>query len=133
MADEEKLSEQIDEYAKIAKEHKEVDVTSLMMNALEQAQRDEVQQANKRKAYMVSVFLPPFGYLFALWYFFSDRQDARQVALNCAILTSVTLLMTLLIGKAMFASIPQQSASQIQNVNVSELLKGAQQLREVAQ
>jgi len=133
MADETKLSQQFDEYAKLGKEHKDVDVSMLMMHALEQAQRDEIDQAKKRKAYMISVFLPPLGYLAALWYFFSDKPDGRKVALNCAIITSITLLLTLLIGKLMFAAVPDQSAGQVQNVNIDELLKGAQQLRQDAQ
>ncbi len=133
MADERKITEQFEEYARIGKEHKEVDVTSLMMHALEQAQRDEVAQAKKRRAYMVSVFLPPLGYLYALWYFFSDKPDGKKVALNCAIITSVVLLITLLIGKAIFASVPEQSAARLQNMDLNDALKQAQDMRQLTQ
>lgn len=133
MADEQKLTQQFEEYAKLGKEHKEVNVASLMIHALEQAQREEVEQAKKRRAYMVSVFLPPIGYLYALWYFFSDKPDGRKVALNCAIITSVVLLITLLISKMIFASVPQQSASQLQNMDLNDALRQAQEMRQLTQ
>ncbi len=130
MANEERLARDIEEYAKIGKEHKDVNVASLMIHALEQAQRDEIEESKKKKAYMVSVFLPPLGYFFALWYAFSDKPDGKKVAVNCVIITSVTLLLTFLIGKAIFASVPDNTGAQLQNINVTDLLQQTKQLQQ---
>jgi hypothetical protein len=121
MDTEEKVSKQIEEYKKLAEEHKGIDVASLMINALEQAQRDEIDRRKKRRAYLVSVILPPFGLFFAAYYALGDKPDGKRVAINCVILTVVTIAVAWGIGWLILSSAGPEKTSSIENINVKEL------------
>lgn len=125
MADENKLNQQMEEYARLGKEHKDVNVAALMINALEQAQRDEMEQSKKKKAYLVSLFLPPLGYLAALWVLYQDKPDAKKVALNCAIITSISLLFSWWFMHAISSVVPADTSAQLQGA------KGIQQVKDL--
>jgi hypothetical protein len=122
MGSEEEVTRKINDYQELAKSNKNIDVASLMINALEQAQREEVDAKKKKRAYMVSVIAPPLGLFFAVRYFFSDKDDGKRVALICVILTAIALLGAWLIGAMLFSGGGGDAAlQQVQTLNVSDL------------
>ena len=120
MDSEQEASKKIEVYKDLAAENKNVDVGSLMISALEQAQQDEIAAKKKRWAYLVSVGLPPFGLLYALRYYFSDKAGAKRVALICVILTVISLLAAWLIAQMFLASAGPE-LNQIQSLNPGDL------------
>jgi hypothetical protein len=86
-----KLEQQINEIAALGKENKNVDVAALMTQALQSQERNAVSPRAKRWAYLISIGAPPFGLLFALKYYMSAEDDARQVGHMCVILTLVSV------------------------------------------
>lgn len=119
----ERLAQQVDEYAKIAKENPNVDMGLLMMNALQTQKANSVSGKAKRWAYLTSISAPPLGLFFALKYYFSDEDDAKEVAMICVILTVVALLMFWLFGKILFAGsgVSPQQIEQIKPADIYQL------------
>lgn len=117
---EQEAAKKIEIYGQLAKENEKVDATALMLNALEQAQQDEIAAKKKRWAYLVSVGLPPFGLIYAIKYYFSGKTDGKRAALICVILTVVSLLAAWLIGK-MFLSSAGPQLDQLRSVNPNDL------------
>lgn len=126
MGTEERLSEQMEEYRKLGEKNKGVDTTALMLNALAQAQRDEMDQKKRRRAYWVSVVLPPLGLVVAAYYALKGGPDGRRVAINCVILTAIALFLAWGISQLLFASVTPEQTDQLKTLNVSDLngLKG---------
>lgn len=120
MSSEKEVQRKIDQYQELGEKNKNIDVAALMINALEQAQRDEIETKKKHRAYLVSVGLPPFGLLYAIRYYFSDKDDGKKVALICAILTVCSLLVAWGIGALMFSGSGADTA-QLQSVSTSDL------------
>lgn len=108
-------------YAALGKDNKNIDVAALMVSALEQTRRDELDAKKKKRAYTVSALIPPFGLIYAVRYYFSDRSDGKKVALVCVILTVFSLAIGWLIGGAMFGNTPTASLEQMKQVNVDDL------------
>ena len=104
MNPEKDLSKKIELYQSVAKENPNVDVGMLMLNALQNEDKNKVSGKWKKWAYLISISVPPFGLLFALKYFFSDEADARDVAWMCVTLTAVSLLIFIIGAKALFSS-----------------------------
>ena len=100
-----KLAKKVDLYASVAKENPNVDIGALMLNALETQNRNLVSGKAKKWAYLVSIGAPPFGLLFAVKYFFDDKDDADSVAWVCVILTAFSLLIYY-VGYKLFFSTP---------------------------
>jgi flagellar basal body-associated protein FliL len=122
MSVEKQVEKRMGEYADIAKKNKNVDVGALMVNALAQAQREEMDAKKKKQAYWISVIVPPAGlFIAAYYYFFSDTQGAKEVARNCLILTVIVLVVAYLVGEFVLASIPANTTAALQNVNITEL------------
>ncbi len=116
MSNESKLEQQVNEYAALAKENPNIDVTSLMLNAVSQ-KNNLVSPGVKKWAYIISLGVPPIGLFIAIkYYFFSDEEDAFQVANICIILTFVALGSIWLFGKV-FLSSSGTSVEQIQQIN----------------
>ena len=113
---EKEAAKKIELYHELAKEDRHIDAAALMINALEQAQQEEVAAKKKRWAYLVSVSLPPFGLFYAARYFFSGKSDGKRVALICVILTVISLLAAWLIGK-MFLESAGMQLQQIQTLS----------------
>ncbi len=112
-----KLEKTIEEYKALAMQDKNVDVTSLMMNAFEQGLHQNVVTGKQKKwAYLISLSVPPFGLLFAAKYYFSDEDDAREVAWTCVILTVVSIALFAILMKALFAA-TGSSMSQIEQIS----------------
>lgn len=122
MGAEDEVTKKIQDYQELAKSNKDIDVATLMISALEQAQRDEIDQKKKKRAYLVSVVAPPLGLLYAVRYFFSDKDDGKHVALICVLLTAIACLGVWLIGAMMFSGGGGDTAlQQVQNINVGDL------------
>ena len=117
---EKEVIKKFDQIQELAKENKNIDVAALMMNALQESKREEVDAKKKRWAYLISVGLPPFGLLMAARYYFSDKADGRRVALVCVTLTAVSLLLTWAIGAMMMASLGPQ-INQIQGIKPEDI------------
>lgn len=127
MGTEERAEQQMAEYAKLAKENKGVDAAALMVNALEMAQREEVEHKKKRRAYLVSVALPPLGLLFAAYYFWKGGSSERGVAINCVILTAVSLFIGWGVMQLFASSVTPEQTKQIESLNAADLQRLLQQ------
>ncbi len=122
MGAEQDVEKKIQDYQELAKSNKNIDVASLMISALAQAQQDEIEEKKKKRAYLVSVVVPPFGLLYAVRYYFSGKSDGKHVAKVCTLLTAISLLIAWLIGKAMFSGVGGDAAiQQAQNINVDDI------------
>jgi hypothetical protein len=121
MTEDKKLEEKVAMYAALGKDNKNVDVAALMVSAMEQARRDEIDGKKKKRAYMVSILLPPFGLYYVARYYFSDKDDGKRVALTCLILTIFALAIGWMIGGAMFGNTPTGSLEQMKAVNIEDM------------
>lgn len=115
-----KLEQEISEYAQIAKENKNIDVAALMMNALQRDESNKVPAKSKRWAYIISLGFPPFGLLYALKYYFSDKSDAKSVANVCIVLTGVALLGLWIFSKLLLSG-SGASLEQIQQIKPQDI------------
>ncbi len=122
MNEEKQLEEQFAEYQKVAKENKDVDVTALMINALQGQQQNQnlVSVKAKRWAYTISVGVPPLGLLFALRYYFGDEDDGKQVAYICILLTVLSVVAFVILAQSMFTS-AGVSVEQIQQIKPTDI------------
>ena len=74
----------------------------------------------QRGAYLISIGLPPLGLLFAVYYFFDNRDDARQVAWTCVVLTAVALVVFYFTFK-LFFSASGVNPEQLQQIKPSDI------------
>jgi hypothetical protein len=124
MNQEKKVEETISQYATLGEENKNIDMAALMVSALEQARRDEVEAKKKRNAYLVSICLPPLGLFYAVRWYFSGKDDGKRVAVMCAVLTATVLLIVWGIGRIFVSTVPAGTTDQLQQVkdiNVNDL------------
>ncbi len=91
---EDKINDLVKEYAELGKD-KNVDVASLMLDALQKQTQNVVSSGTKRWVYLVAIGIPPLGYLFAVWFFFRDESDAKIVAYVCIALTTLSLVLSI--------------------------------------
>ena len=122
MADDKRFAKQIDEFAQLAKTDKNVDVAALMLNALQNQNKNLVSSKAKKWAYLISISIPPFGFLFALKHYFGDEDDAKQVANICVVLTIISVLAYWLVGKMVFSG-SGTSIKQIEQIKPSDALQ----------
>ena len=119
------LNDRISEISKFSKEHKDIDVASLMLNALQQTDTNLVSKKAKRIAFLVSLGFPPVGLIFALVYAFSDKKDGKQVAWICCALTALSLVFLYIFIKS-FASSTGVNLEQLKEIkpqDVQQLLE----------
>lgn len=116
---EKQLEEIVKEYADLAKD-KNVDVSALMINALQQQDQNKLNPKTKRWAYLVSLGLPPLGYLFGFWYFFKDESDAKTTAYICIALTTISIVLSIIFFNVILSS-SGTSLQQIQQINPEEV------------
>ncbi len=121
--DEKKLSNLVGEYQELIKEDKNINVAALMENALANANSNSLSSGIKRWSYMLSLFAPPLGYLIAVWLYFKSEDDAKRVALYCIIFTTISMLGTYLLFKALLsgAGVSPQQIEQIKPQDVLQL------------
>lgn len=125
MDSEKKAEQQMGEYLELAKTNKNIDTAALMINVLEQTRRDEIDAKKKRTAYLVSIGIPPLGFLFALRWYLSGKDDGKRVALTCVILTLISLFIAWGVASLMASSANVSSGGnldqQLQDVDLNEL------------
>lgn len=114
-----KLDEIVTEYADLAKD-KNIDVATLMMNALQQEDANKLSAKSKRWAYLISLGLPPFGLGFALWFYFSDKSDGKSTAIVCVILTAVSIIGSIILFNLVFSG-SGASVEQIQQIKPADI------------
>ena len=119
MNQDKKIEERLSEIQALGKEDKNIDVAKLMMYSLNQ-EGNTVSFKKKRWAYIISLSLPPVGFLLALKYYFDDEDDARHVANMCVIITLLSILMVWIFTK-MFFSGTGTNLNQIQQINPKDL------------
>ncbi len=115
----EKLQELVSEYADLAKD-KNIDASALLINALEQTDNNKLSQSTKRWAYLVSIGLPPFGLVFAAWFYFSDKEDGQTAAIACLVLTVVSSIIGIIFVKAIFSG-SGVSPAQLQEIKPADV------------
>ncbi len=121
MADkEQELTKKFQEYQSLAKSNPNINVGMLMMSALSGEKQNRVEIKAKRLAYFVSIALPPFGFFFALKYLFDDKDDSKQVAWTCIILTVLAVLSFWVFGKLFFSG-SGANVQQIQQIKPADL------------
>ena len=110
-----KLEQQFAQFTELAKENKNIDVSALMLNALEQEQQNRLSKKWKRWAYIISFGFPPFGLLFALKFWFSDKSDGKRAAIICIVITAFTILAAYLFFSILLSSAGINNIQQIQD------------------
>lgn len=108
----EKLQEIVTEYADLAKD-KNIDVATLMINALQQEDANKISSRTKKWAYILSLSLPPIGLAFALWFWMGDKTDKKNAAYICIALTAVTIIATIIFFNVILSS----SGTSIDQIN----------------
>lgn len=114
-----KLDEIVTEYADLAKD-KNIDVATLMMNALQQEDANKLSAKSKRWAYLISLGLPPFGLGFALWFYFSDKSDGKSTAIVCVLLTIFSIIGSIIFINMLFSG-TGASVEQIQQIKPADI------------
>jgi len=119
-SEEQLVEARMKEYAEATKDNTNVDKAALAMAALESVQFDsDVSVKRKKMLYTLSLCLPPIGFAFAAWYYFSKKIDGKRVALICIILTVLSGLLAWLVLDFFTSSLPPQKAQQIKSLNLS--------------
>jgi hypothetical protein len=119
MDQDKKIEERFSEFQALGKEDKNVDVAKLMMYSLDQ-NRNFFSTKKKYWSYIISLSLPPVGFLLALKYYYDDEEDARHVANICIVLTLVALLMAWTFVKMLFSG-SATNLNQIQQIDPKDL------------
>jgi hypothetical protein len=116
------LEKQIETYAALAKEDKNIDVASLMIHALDSNSKDAdmLSAGQKRWAYIIALGAPPFGLFFALKFWFSGKDDGQDAALICVVLTAVSVMILVILTKVLFSGGSAQ-LDQIQQIKPQDV------------
>ncbi len=101
---EDRLAKEIETYKELAKQDKNIDVASLMMNALQKHENNFIPIKQKRWAYLISVSVPPVGLFFAARFYYSNKEDGQEAAMTCIALTAISFLTLVLMGKLLSGS-----------------------------
>ena len=117
---EKKLEKEFEVYKELATQDKKIDVAALMINALQKHETNLTPDRQKRWAYLISLAFPPFGLLFAIKFYFSDKDDAKHVALLCVVLTCVSILLLVIFTKVLFSG-TGASLEQIQQIKPDDI------------
>ena len=125
MDEDERLAKQLQEYQELAKKNKDVDLPSLMINAMENQGKNLVSPKQKKWAYLISVALPPLGLLFALKFYLSGKDDGRHVANVCVLFTVISLVLFWVTVKTLFSSagVNLEQLQQIKPQDIQELVQ----------
>ncbi len=119
---ERRVAEKLREYAEASKDNKKVDKAALAIAALETPIfENRVSAKMKKWAYLISLGLPPFGLVFSVYYYFSEKSDGKRVAIICAIVTLIGVLMFWLALSSIFSSIPKESLDQLKTLQPNDI------------
>lgn len=132
MSSEAETLKKIEQYQELAKTDKNVDVAALTLNELQQANKTAAASGKRRwLAYFISIGFPPFGLIYAVYYFFRNRPSDRRAALWCVVLTVVSVLLTLLLSGLVlsnFAATAGMDLSNLKSSDVNKILEDYQSL-----
>lgn len=124
MSDQE-LEKKLETYQQVAKENPNVDVSMLMMNALQNENESVSKNKSYKWPYLISVSLPPVGLFFAAKYYFWGDGNENQPALICVLLTVFAIVIFFAFGGLLLSN-SGTSVDQIYNSR-SSLLQNAQE------
>lgn len=122
----EQLAKQIKEYQDLGKENPNVDVNMLMMNALTTENKKFENRKSYKWPYIIALGLPPLGLIFSIkYYFFSDDEEDKRAGNICVLLTVLSVVLLLVMGKIMFstAGVTPQQIEQINPAQVRQELQ----------
>jgi hypothetical protein len=102
--EEEKLAAELAQIGELASKDKKIDASILIESALAHAQQEQLPKKQLKRAYWVSLLLPPFGLYYAFKYFLSQEPGARRVGWVCLILTGVSLFFVWALAQLLFSS-----------------------------
>ena len=118
--EEKDLEKKLEMYKAMAAADPNVDISKLMLAALEQEQLNTLPAKKKITAYLVSLALPPFGLIYAIKFYFSGTSDGKRAALYCALLTILTIFLSTLFFKAVLSA-GNTSVQQLQQINPNDV------------
>ncbi|MGE5298401.1 MAG: hypothetical protein ACM3KM_04525 [Acidobacteriaceae bacterium] len=98
------LEEIAEKYRELAKTDPSIDVATLMSKLLE-SPSNLVSDKERKWAYAVSLFFPPFGLLFALRFYMGDKDDGKKTALVCVGFTVLALIIVWLTMRTFMSSV----------------------------
>jgi len=126
---EDNLQKQIDIYQEVARENPGVDVNVLMQNALDvESKKFGTGKKSYKWAYTVALGLPPFGLVYTVKYYINGDDEDKRAGKICALLTVVSVLLIIAMGKLFFSS-AGITTQQLQQINPSQV----QQLQQLYQ
>jgi hypothetical protein len=129
MPDEKGLEEQFNKLQELSKQNPDVDVSSVMISALEAQHADKSKAKIRRWVYLASIGLPPIGlFIAAYYYFFSEDSDRNQVAIWSAALTLFSLLIAYITFTVMLSTATQSTG---QSINLDQLKQQPAQLEQL--
>ena len=117
------MAKELEAYRQLASQDKKIDVASLMINALQKQQTNSLPDKQKRWGYIVSLIAPPFGLVFAVKFFVSGKDDGEQAAWMCVLLTAVSILVAVILGKSLLAGLSGNNANLLNPSGAGELLQ----------
>jgi len=129
MPDEKGLEEQFNKLQELSKQNPNVDVSSVMIAALDAQHADKSKSKVHRWVYLISVSLPPTGlFIAAYYYFFSEDSDRKKVAIWSASLTIFSLVIAYITFTVMFSTATQSTG---QNLDLNQLKQQPAQLEQL--
>ncbi len=117
---EDELAKQLKKFQELGKGNKDIDVAALSLAALQGYEKNLLPAKQKRWGYLVSLAVPPFGLIYAFRFYFSGKEDGEEAALLCVVLTCVSIILFVLLGKLMLSS-GGITPSQIQQIKPSDV------------
>lgn len=120
---EEKLEKELETYKELGLKDKNVDVASLMISALQRQESNLILSRQKHWAYIISLALPPLGLIFAVKFYFSNKDDGKQTAIMCLVLTIFSLVSVWLFAKILLSgsSVDLNQIQQIKPQDIQQL------------
>jgi dipeptide/tripeptide permease len=114
------LEKNIETYRELGKENPNVDVSMLMVSALQNESGNKASSKSYRMAYLISLGLPLFGLIYAIKYYFSDDESDKQAAKICLLLTIVSVIVIYIFGKLIFSG-SNTSLQQIEQIKPQDI------------
>ncbi|MDB4940038.1 MAG: hypothetical protein JWO40_463 [Candidatus Doudnabacteria bacterium] len=116
----EALAKELQQYKEIAAVNKNVDISALMLNALEKEQENRLTTRQKTVAYFVTVTFAPFGLIYAVKFYFSGASDGKKTALYIVIITFAVIGIISLMFNAIIST-SGTSVQQIQTIKPDDI------------
>lgn len=119
MDKEDRLASQIEQIRRLGTDNPNLDTNAMIGRLLAQSHASSLSASIKTRAYLVSIFLPPFGMYYAVKFLLRDETDARRSAWICLVLTAACLLILWLMMKMLLASAPD--LQELQNLRLQDI------------